>query len=74
MGSISGVGERLALIAGGALALALAQLLLAKRERNSRGDSNLETGRARSINTTRVRLLLYTSTAVVLAALLRRYG
>lgn len=57
MPSTSGMGERLALVAGGALALALVQLLRAKREGNSAGDSNLGTGRAHSsINTTEVRL------------------
>eukprot|EP00752_Nemacystus_decipiens_P012240 g10849.t1 len=54
MASISGVGERLALVAGGAVALALFQLLLrAKREGSSRGANNLGTGSERSsVNTT----------------------
>lgn len=56
MTSTGGVGERLALVAGGALALALVQLLLAKREGKSRDGGNLGTGSAHSINTPEVRL------------------
>lgn len=75
MTSIGGVGERLALIAGGALALALVQLLRAKREGNSREGSNLGTGRAHSINTAEVRLTYSTYIcAMVVTALFSRKG
>eukprot|EP00903_Cladosiphon_okamuranus_P013344 g12437.t1 len=57
MASVSGVGERLALIAGGALALALVQLLRAKSSLEGNaggGDSNVRTGGAHggSVNIT----------------------
>lgn len=55
MTSTGGMGERLALVAGGALALALVQLLLAKREGKSRDGGNLGTGSAHT-NTPEVRV------------------
>jgi len=53
MASVSGVGERLALIAGGALALALIQLLRAKREaeRSSKGGMTAALGTTTEVHT-----------------------
>lgn len=54
MPAISGVGERLALVAGGAVVLALAQLIQAKQKGKSTGSNNERTGGAHSVGNTEV--------------------
>ena len=54
MASVGGVGERLALIAGGALALVLVQLLRAKRGGGRDSTGGITAAAAHNSNTTEV--------------------